>query len=195
MRKAEMLQDAYLRRCAHLHARGLPAISEPLWNPLRMRPFWFCALPMRFGRFFSGFLPSYRFRSACEQENWQPCHAARVFGRMRTGPERRTRADPGPTGPRGESGPAGPPGARGEQGRPSPTIRVVRANCLTGVCMASCREDEILVTAYCGPTRQEETILGERQLYRAGFGPPLRTHRSSQFASRCRCSFHLRSRT
>lgn len=74
------------------------------------------------------------------------------------------KGDPGLPGPQGQRGPPGPQGPRGEQGPPSPTIRVVRSNCLTGVCMASCREDEILVTAYCGPTRHEATILGERQV-------------------------------
>src|SRR5271167_4738648 len=79
--------------------------------------------------------------------------------------------DPGPTGPpgpkgdagpAGQSGPVGPglQGPRGEQGPPSPSIRVIRLNCLSGDCAASCRGDEVLVSAYCGPARNPATFLG-----------------------------------
>jgi hypothetical protein len=87
-----------------------------------------------------------------------------------------TKGDPGPAGPPGpkgdqgppgETGPEGPPGPlgpRGEQGSPSPTIRVVRSSCLTsGDCPIECHQNEVLVTAYCGPTRNPATFLGERQ--------------------------------
>jgi hypothetical protein len=58
----------------------------------------------------------------------------------------------------------GPSGPQGEQGPPSPTIRVVRANCLSGgECTATCRGNEILATAYCGPARSKATFIGERQ--------------------------------
>ena len=80
---------------------------------------------------------------------------------------------PGPAGPRGEAGPpgiqgqvglAGPPGPQGETGPPSPTIRVVRTNCLTNAtCTFGCRGDEVLIMAYCGPSRGEPTYQGERQ--------------------------------
>ena len=81
----------------------------------------------------------------------------------------------GPPGPKGEAGPAGepgpvgppgPPGPQGEPGPPSPSIRVIRLNCIggTGTCMASCRGDEVLVTAYCGPERNPATFLAERQV-------------------------------
>jgi collagen triple helix repeat protein len=68
---------------------------------------------------------------------------------------------PGATGP---VGPAGAPGPQGELGPPSPTVRVVRMNCLhNGTCAASCRGDEILVAAYCGPSRTAPTYTSERQ--------------------------------
>jgi hypothetical protein len=80
---------------------------------------------------------------------------------------------PGAAGPKGEQGdqgapgpvgPAGPPGPQGEQGPPSPTMRVVHVNCLhNGTCTANCRGDEILVTAYCGPSRTAPTYTSERQ--------------------------------
>jgi hypothetical protein len=43
-------------------------------------------------------------------------------------------------------------------------VRVLRLDCLTGDCRASCRGDEILVSAYCGPARNPATFLGERQV-------------------------------
>ena len=74
------------------------------------------------------------------------------------------KGDPGPTGATGPVGPPGPPGPQGEQGPPSPTIRVVRLNCIGGSCVASCRGDEVLVSAYCGPARNPATFVGERQV-------------------------------
>ena len=71
---------------------------------------------------------------------------------------------PGPNGPPGPTGPTGPPGPQGEQGPPSPTIRVVRVDCLSGRgCTVSCRGDEILAVAYCGPTHNRANFIGERQ--------------------------------
>jgi len=72
------------------------------------------------------------------------------------------KGDPGAAGPSGPVGPPGPPGPQGEQGPPSPTVRVIRKDCLTGGCAASCRGDEILVSAYCGPARNPATFVGER---------------------------------
>jgi Collagen triple helix repeat (20 copies) len=74
------------------------------------------------------------------------------------------KGDPGPVGPTGAVGPPGPPGPEGKQGPPSPTLRVVRLDCLNGGCTASCRGDEILVSAYCGPARNQATFIGERQV-------------------------------
>lgn len=70
------------------------------------------------------------------------------------------KGDPGVAGP---PGPVGPPGPQGQQGPPSPSIRVVRNNCLSGECTASCRGDEVLVSAYCGPSHNPATFLDERQ--------------------------------
>lgn len=74
------------------------------------------------------------------------------------------KGDAGPAGPAGPVGPPGPPGLQGEQGPPSPTVRVIRLNCLVGGCSASCRGDEVLVSAYCGPARNPATYIGERQV-------------------------------
>jgi hypothetical protein len=74
------------------------------------------------------------------------------------------KGDPGQPSPTGPEGPAGPAGLQGEQGPPSPTIRVIRSSCLTtGDCPIGCRENEVLVTAYCGPTRNPAIFIGERQ--------------------------------
>src|SRR5580700_10200204 len=75
---------------------------------------------------------------------------------------------PGPQGPKGDAGPAGPAGPRGpagpqgEQGPPSPGVRVARSACLNGDCTIQCRDNEVLVTAYCGPNRNAATLLAER---------------------------------
>jgi hypothetical protein len=75
------------------------------------------------------------------------------------------KGDTGAVGPPGPVGPTGPPGPQGEQGPPSPSIRVVRVNCLSGGgCFASCRGDEVLVSAYCGPARNPATFVGERDV-------------------------------
>jgi hypothetical protein len=74
------------------------------------------------------------------------------------------KGDTGASGPPGPVGPAGPPGPQGEQGPPGPPIRVIRNNCLSGACLASCRGNELLITAYCGSGRNAPTYLGERQV-------------------------------
>jgi len=74
------------------------------------------------------------------------------------------KGDTGAAGPPGPVGPPGPPGPQGEQGPPSPTVRVIRLDCLVGVCSASCRGDEVLVSAYCGPGRNPANYIGERQV-------------------------------
>jgi Collagen triple helix repeat (20 copies) len=77
----------------------------------------------------------------------------------------------GPPGPKGDTGQAGPPGPagqrgpegpKGEQGAPAAGMRVVRTNCSSGDCTATCRDNEVLVTAYCGANRNPATFLGER---------------------------------
>ena len=69
--------------------------------------------------------------------------------------------DIGPAGPAGPLGPAGPQGPQGEQGPPSPSVRVIKSDCVSG-CTLQCQDNEVLVTAYCGPTRNPAQFLGER---------------------------------
>jgi hypothetical protein len=74
------------------------------------------------------------------------------------------KGDPGARGSVGPMGPAGATGPQGLQGPPSPTVRVVRSSCLiSGNCGIGCRENEVLVMAYCGPARNPATFVGERQ--------------------------------
>jgi len=67
---------------------------------------------------------------------------------------------PGPPGPRGEAGPAGAAGPAGPTGAAG--IRVVRSVCDATSCSAQCNEDETLITAYCGPTRNPAVFPTER---------------------------------
>jgi hypothetical protein len=41
---------------------------------------------------------------------------------------------------------------------------LIRSDCPTGECTAACKGDEVLVTAYCGPTRKPATFIDERQV-------------------------------
>jgi hypothetical protein len=74
---------------------------------------------------------------------------------------------PGPQGPKGDVGPAGPagppgpPGPQGAAGPPGAAVRVVKSDCATG-CTIQCQDNEVLVTAYCGPARNQAQFLGER---------------------------------
>ena len=70
----------------------------------------------------------------------------------------------GPQGPMGSQGPAGPPGPKGDPGPPGPVggIRVIRAGCDERKCTIQCAEDEMLLTAYCGPRRTAALIPTER---------------------------------
>jgi hypothetical protein len=71
------------------------------------------------------------------------------------------KGDAGPVGPAGPPGPTGPAGPQGQAGPPSPSIRVVKSDCTSG-CTVQCQDSEVLVTAYCGPTRNQAQLLGER---------------------------------
>jgi Collagen triple helix repeat (20 copies) len=71
------------------------------------------------------------------------------------------KGDVGAVGPVGPAGPAGPQGPAGPAGPPSPSIRVIKSDCTSG-CTVQCQDSEVLVTAYCGPTRNAAQILGER---------------------------------
>lgn len=68
------------------------------------------------------------------------------------------KGDPGPPGPQGAKGDPGPPGRPGASG----AMHVVRANCDGAGCTAQCGDDEVLLVAYCGPTRIPATYPSER---------------------------------
>lgn len=70
----------------------------------------------------------------------------------------------GPKGPMGDQGPPGPKGPTGDPGRPSEAsgIRIVRSNCDETTCAVQCSENEMLLTAYCGPKRNSAIIPTER---------------------------------
>jgi hypothetical protein len=70
----------------------------------------------------------------------------------------------GPRGPKGDQGPPGPTGPKGDPGPPGPpgptvAIRVVRASCDANSCRVQCAEDEMLLTAYCGPNHNPASVL------------------------------------
>jgi Collagen triple helix repeat (20 copies) len=85
----------------------------------------------------------------------------------------------GPPGPKGDAGPAGPAGPKGDTGAtgavgpagpqgvagapgPAAAIRILRVNCIASTCVAECNSNEVLVSAYCGPTRNAANFLTER---------------------------------
>jgi hypothetical protein len=70
----------------------------------------------------------------------------------------------GQKGPMGDQGPPGPKGPRGDAGPPSTTsgIRIVRSTCDETTCRTQCGENEMLLTAYCGPNRNLAVIPSER---------------------------------
>lgn len=72
------------------------------------------------------------------------------------------KGDAGPAGPAGPQGPRGQAGPQGDAGPPGQGVRVVQSNCLQGSCTITCRDNEVLVTAYCGPNRNAATFLAER---------------------------------
>ncbi len=87
-------------------------------------------------------------------------------------PESGPKGDPGPAGPKGDrgengspgsAGPAGPAGPQGPAG-PSSQMRIIRQSCGSTACTATCNENEVLVTAYCGPSRQDAKVLTERSV-------------------------------
>ena len=65
--------------------------------------------------------------------------------------------DPGPPGPKGDAGPAGPVGPPGAS-----VVRTIRANCDATSCGAQCTDDEVLLIAYCGATRNPAVFANER---------------------------------
>ena len=67
-------------------------------------------------------------------------------------------------GPMGDQGPPGPKGPQGDTGPPTTTsgIRIVRSNCDETSCRVQCGENEMLLTAYCGPKRNSAVTPTER---------------------------------
>ena len=94
--------------------------------------------------------------------------------------------DQGPAGPKGPTGDPGPPGQ--ESG-----LRMVRSNCDQASCTAQCGENEMLLTAYCGPKRNV-AIPTERTLQRAATRSP-RTVLLSPCARGCRLLNHRQAET
>jgi collagen triple helix repeat protein len=87
-------------------------------------------------------------------------------GQGPAGPKGDTGAQ-GPPGPKGETGAAGAPGPQGPQGQagapgPAANFRILKTSCATETCIAECDSSEVLVTAYCGPTRKAATFLTEK---------------------------------
>ncbi len=73
----------------------------------------------------------------------------------------------GDQGPPGQNGPAGPPGAQGPQGVPgaSSAFRLVRSPCTSNLeCSITCREDEVVVSAYCGRKKLPPNYLTEQSV-------------------------------
>ena len=70
----------------------------------------------------------------------------------------------GPPGPPGPQGPAGPPGPAGVQGPSGPgsEVRVLRQDCVDADCSISCKDDEVILTAFCGRRRTSATSTTER---------------------------------
>jgi len=69
--------------------------------------------------------------------------------------------DAGPAGPAGAAGPPGPQGPAGAAGASS-QIRIEKGACGSPTdCQVTCRDDEVLVYAYCGKKRAPATYLTE----------------------------------
>ncbi len=80
------------------------------------------------------------------------------------------KGDPGPKGDAGEQGPIGVAGPQGLQGPPGPPgassqFRLVRTQCISAAaCTETCRDDEIVIVAFCGAQRARATYLTERSV-------------------------------
>jgi hypothetical protein len=68
------------------------------------------------------------------------------------------KGEPGEKGEAGSPGPAGPSGPPGA----SSAMRIIRSNCDATNCAAQCNDDEVLLIAYCGSTRNAATFPTER---------------------------------
>jgi hypothetical protein len=47
---------------------------------------------------------------------------------------------------------------------PASRVRIVRQDCSSLACTATCTENEILVSAYCGASREAASFLTERSV-------------------------------
>jgi hypothetical protein len=80
------------------------------------------------------------------------------------------KGDAGPKGEAGSQGGAGPAGPQGQQGIPgepgaSSQFRLVRSPCTSSLaCSVTCRDDEVVIVAYCGAKRVEPRYLTEREV-------------------------------
>jgi hypothetical protein len=83
-------------------------------------------------------------------------------------PPQAPKGDPGPPGPPGAQGPAGP---QGPAGAAASTVRVVRGNCDASGCTVQCGDDEMLISAYCGPKRNPAIYPSERTASCRAQGP------------------------
>ena len=91
------------------------------------------------------------------------------------------KGDAGPVGSAGPPGPAGPQGEKGPAGPPSPIIRVIRSDCVSG-CSVQCEGNEVLITAYCGATRNQAQFLSERGRDQRRYSNRLALDRRKRFA-------------
>ena len=86
------------------------------------------------------------------------------------------KGDAGPKGDTGPQGPIGPAGLQGLQGVPGPAgassqFRLVRSPCTSSsACTVTCRDDEIVITAFCGTKRTAPNYLTE-QTVSCGINP------------------------
>jgi hypothetical protein len=80
------------------------------------------------------------------------------------------KGDPGPKGDAGAPGAIGAAGPQGLQGPPGPPgassqFRLVRTQCISAAaCTETCRDDEIVIVAFCGAQRARATYLTERSV-------------------------------
>ena len=94
---------------------------------------------------------------------------------------------PGPQGPKGDTGAkgdagpegqVGPAGPQGLQGPPGPAgassqFRLVRTPCTNSAeCQVTCRDDEVVVTAYCGTKRVAASYLTDQTVF-CGINPDI----------------------
>jgi hypothetical protein len=109
-----------------------------------------------------------RPRPSRREERSRPGRPRRSAGRART------RWTAGRARTRWTAGPAR--SARGALGPPGAPVRVVQSSCTSASCAAECRNDEVLLIAYCGPTRNPAVYPGERSAscrVRGGANSPL----------------------